>query len=120
MQTEPGSKYLGHFAPSSGSAKNIANSLTEICKEKRIDINKIQSIGCDGTNTNVGWKTVVIRRLEENFQRPLHWNICQLHGNELPLRHLLTHLDGKMGGPTQFTGPIISCLMKQDLKTFKW
>ena len=26
---EPGSRYLGHFAPSSGTAKNIANSLTE-------------------------------------------------------------------------------------------
>ena len=103
---EPGSKYLGHFAPSSGSAKNIANSLIEFCKKKQIDINKIQSIGCDGTNTNVGWKTGVIRRLEENFQRPLHWIICQLYGNELPLRHLLIRLDGKTGGPTQFTGPI--------------
>ena len=64
---EPGSRYLGHFAPSSGTAKNIANSLIEFYKEKQIDINKIQSIGCDGTNKNVGWKTGVIRRLEENF-----------------------------------------------------
>ena len=86
---EPGSRYLGHSAPSSDIAKNIANSLIEICKEKQIDINKIQSIGCDGSNTNVGWKTGVIRRFEENFQRPLHWIICQLHGNELPLRQLL-------------------------------
>ena len=51
---EPGSIYLGHFAPSSGTTKNIANSLIEFCKEKQIDINKIQSIGCDGTTTNVG------------------------------------------------------------------
>ena len=65
---EPGSRYLGHFAPSSGNAKNIANSIIEICKEKQIDINKIQSIGCDGTNINVGWKTGVIRRLEKNFK----------------------------------------------------
>jgi len=36
---EPGSKYLGHFSPSSGTAKNMANSL----------INKIQAIECDGT-----------------------------------------------------------------------
>ena len=69
MLTEPGSRYLGHFAPSSGNAKNIANSLIKFCKEKQIDINKIQAIGCDGTNTNVSWKTEVIRRLEENFQR---------------------------------------------------
>ena len=53
---EPGStgRYLGHFSPSSGTAKNIANSLMEFCKDKQIDINKIQAIGCDGTNTNVG------------------------------------------------------------------
>ena len=105
MLAEPGSRYLGHFSPSSGTAKNIANSL-EFCKDKQIDINKIQAIGCDGTNTNVGWKTGVIRRLEEKFKRPLHWNICQLHGNELPLRHLLIQLDGKTSGPTQFTGPV--------------
>ena len=72
----------------------------------RKTLNKIQSIGCDGTNTNVGWKTGVIKRLEENFQRPLRWIICQLHGNELPLRHWLIHLDGKTSEPTQFTGPI--------------
>ena len=86
---EPGSRYLGHCLPSSGTAKNIANSLIEFFKDKQIDLNKIQAIRCDGTNSNVGWKTGVIRRLEEKFKRPLHWNICQLHGNELPLRHLL-------------------------------
>ena len=59
---EPESRYLGHFLPSSGTAKNIANSLIEFCKDKQIDISKIQAIGCDGTNTNVGWKTGVIRR----------------------------------------------------------
>ena len=90
--------------------KNIAKSLIKFCKEKQIDINKIQAIVCDGTNTNVGWKTGVIRRLEENFQRPLHWIICQLHGNELPLTHLLIHLDGKTSGPTRFTGPISKLL----------
>ena len=64
---EPESRYLGHFAPSSGTARNITNSLIEFCQEKLIDINKIQSIECDGTNTNVGWKTGVIRRRDENF-----------------------------------------------------
>ena len=64
---EPESEYLGHFSPSSGTAKNIANNLIEFCKDKQIDTNKIHAIGCDGTNTNVGWKTSVIRRVEENF-----------------------------------------------------
>jgi len=33
---EPGSRYLGHFASSSGTAKNIANGLIEFCKDKQI------------------------------------------------------------------------------------
>lgn len=32
--------------------------------------------------------------------------MCQLHANELPLRHLLHKLDGKTSDPTTFTGPI--------------
>ena len=102
MLAELGSRYLDHFS----TAKNIAHSLIECCKDKQIGINKIQAIGCDGTSTNVGWKTGEIRRLEEIFKRSLHWNICQLHGNELPLSHLLIQLDGKTSGPTQFTGPV--------------
>ena len=38
--------------------------------------------------------------------------MCQLHANELPLRHLMIHLDGKTSGPQQFTGPIGRALME--------
>jgi len=86
--------------------KILQMALLNFAKTSKFDINKIQSIRCDGTNTNVGWKTGIIRRLEKKFQRPLHWIICQLHGNELPLRHLLIQLDGKTSGPTQFTGAV--------------
>ena len=75
-------------------------------RQTNIDLNKIQAIGCDGTNTNIGWKTGAMRRLEEKFKGFLHWNIYQLHGNKLPLRHLLIQLDGKTSGPTQFTGTV--------------
>ena len=37
---------------------------------------------------------------------PVHWFICQLHGNELNLRSLVTTLDGTTTGPRSFTGPI--------------
>ena len=36
----------------------------------------------------------------------MQWLICQLHANELPLRHLLTHLDGSTSGPRAFSGVI--------------
>ena len=36
----------------------------------------------------------------------MHWLICQLHANELPLRHLLQNLDGKTKGPSTLTGTL--------------
>ena len=103
---EPYNKYLGHVVPTSGNSKDIANGILSILEEKNIVLDNLKTIGCDGTNVNVGWRSGVIRRIEETIKRPLHWSICQLHGNELPLRHLLTTLDGKTSGPNQFTGPI--------------
>jgi hypothetical protein len=44
--------------------------------------------------------------LEEHLGHSLHWAVCQLHANELPLRHLFTELDGSTSGPRQFTGAI--------------
>jgi hypothetical protein len=38
--------------------------------------------------------------------RPLQWFSCQLHANELPLRRLITYLDGPTSGPKAFSGDI--------------
>src|SRR6267154_6295705 len=48
----------------------------------------------------------VIRLLELHCNRLMHWFVCLLHMNELPLRHLLIHLDGVMLGPNSFSCPI--------------
>ena len=37
------------------------------------------------------------------FAKPLQWLVCQLHADELPLRHLLEHLDGVTAGPRAST-----------------
>lgn len=66
----------------------------------------ITAIGCDSTNTNTGYKSGVIRQLEIAFGHPVNWFICMLHVNELPLRHLFLHLDGRTSGASSFTGPI--------------
>lgn len=44
--------------------------------------------------------------MEVKLQRSLQWFICQLHGNELPLRHLFQYLDGVTTGPRGYSGPI--------------
>lgn len=111
---EPGNIYLGHIVPNSGSARDIVKSILSFTEENHIDLENIEAIGCDGTNVNTGWRAGIIKRLEEHLKRPLHWAVCQLHANELPLRHLLVQLDGKTSGPQQFTGPIGKALANID------
>ncbi|CAH0555064.1 unnamed protein product [Brassicogethes aeneus] len=103
---EPGSEYMGHVTPLSGSAANIKLCIVSYLEKHKIDKTKILVIGCDGTAVNTGHKGGVLRLLEEYCGGPLQWLICQLHGNEIPLRHLFQHLDGLTTGPPEFSGPI--------------
>lgn len=36
----------------------------------------------------------------------MHWFVCLLHANELPLRHLFQKIDGKTTGPQNYGGEI--------------
>ncbi|CAG4961034.1 unnamed protein product [Parnassius apollo] len=110
--SEPGSDYFGHVTCELGTAKGIQSTIIRHLKMKSVDLNKIAVVGCDGTVVNTGSKGGVVRLMEEELKKPLQWFICQLHSNELPLRHLLLHLDGKTTGPKCFSGPIGSELQK--------
>lgn len=105
---EPGSSYLGHVSPLSGSAQDIKNAICAILTEKNIDKTKILAIGCDGTVVNTGNVGGVICRIEKELGRHLHW--CQLHSNELPLRHIIEHSDGTTSGPRGISGLISKSL----------
>lgn len=104
--TEPDSSYIFHFTPPTGSARSIVSKLFERAEENNIDLTNIAAIGCDGTAVNTGHKGGALKLIEERLDKPVHWFICLLHGNELPLRHLFEKLDGKTSGPNSFTGPI--------------
>ncbi|GBM63784.1 hypothetical protein AVEN_72207-1 [Araneus ventricosus] len=71
-----------------------------------MSLQNLSIIGCDGTNVNTGWKGGVIRLLETYVGRPLQWNICMLHANELPVRHLIPEMDGCTKGPYSYSGAI--------------
>lgn len=107
---EPGSIYVGHVSPSTGSSKVIASAILDYLKESNFSLDELDVIGCDGTVTNTGWKTGVIRTIEEEIKRPLQWGVCLLHLNELPFRHLFQTLDGETTGPKSFSGLIGSQL----------
>ncbi|GBN23640.1 hypothetical protein AVEN_53532-1 [Araneus ventricosus] len=44
--------------------------------------------------------------MELILNRKLQWFVCQLHANELPLRHLFAHVDRTTTGPRSLTGVI--------------
>ncbi|GBN70943.1 hypothetical protein AVEN_82079-1, partial [Araneus ventricosus] len=63
-------------------------------------------VGCDRTSVNTGVKGFIIRNMEVILNRPLQWFVCQLHANELPLRHLFAHVDGTTNRSRSLTGEI--------------
>ena len=106
LLSEPESNYLGHVSVSQGTSECITKAIWDFFEDKDCFTDSIQAIGCDGTAVNTGTKGGIIRLLETKLGRPLHWFICQLHANELPLRHLIKTLDGKTTGPRGYTGEI--------------
>lgn len=108
---EPNSEYLGHVTPDNGTSKSIHKAISSFFLDNDVDTSNIVAIGCDGTNVNTGALGGVICLFERKFQRPIHWFVCMLHANELPLRHLLQKLDGGTHGPKAFSGDIGRALM---------
>lgn len=106
LLSEPGSVYIGHVTPDSGSSADITQSIIKFFTLKRITLSELVAVGCDGTNVNVGKKNGTVRRLETFVGHKLHWFVCLLHTNELPLRRLFQKIDGKTSGPQQFSGMI--------------
>lgn len=109
--SEPGSDYFGHVTCELETAKCIERTIINDLRTKSVELDEIFVVSCDGTVVNTGFKGGVVRLMEE-LNKPLQWFVCQLHSNELPLRHLLLHLDGKTTGPKCFSGPIGSELQK--------
>ena len=89
IMEEPGLVYLSHVSPKGNGAENAAEAIWEWVRLAAIDLSSLRVIGSDGEVKNTGSHTGIIRRLEENLRRPLQHAVCQLHTNELPLRHLV-------------------------------
>lgn len=87
---------MGHVIPKSGNAAHITEAVSTFVSAKS---HEVFAVGCDETNTNTSNRGGVVTLLEHTFNRPLQWLKCQLHANELPLRHLINHLDGETNGP---------------------
>ena len=113
---EPSGRYLGHFKPDPPThpekpALKVAQGLLKILEENNAT-QSLQVLGGDSTNMNTGWRGGTHALLEELLGRRLYWAICNLHCNELPLRHLIVALDGPTSSKEGFTGPVCSLLSK--------
>ena len=120
---EPKSKYFGHFALKKVSATVIASGVFDFLSANHKEKNTIIAIGYDGNAVNTGAKEGALRMIELNLNKPVYWFICQLHANELPLRHLFQTLDGKTTNPKGYSGEIGKMLNgcgKLDVVNFKY
>ncbi|GBM12876.1 hypothetical protein AVEN_126545-1 [Araneus ventricosus] len=50
--------------------------------------------------------------MEPILNLPLQWFVCQLHANELQLRHLFAHVDRTTTGPRSLTDEIRKSLAR--------
>jgi hypothetical protein len=66
----------------------------------------LEFLSADSTNSNTGWRAGIIAWLEKLLGRKVTWLICQLHTNELGLRHLFESLDGKTNSKDGWSGPL--------------
>ena len=96
---------MDHVAPQTRRSADITKELISVVREKNSD-KTLTAIVYDCTNVNIGYKHGVIQSLEEQLLKPLQLLICLLHCNELPLRALITKLDGDTSGPRGFKGVI--------------
>ena len=105
MIEEPQSVYLGHVIPCSGHGISLAVAMHRHLSARGWTKDAWVA-GCDGCNGNVGNEHGCLAYLERLLGHPVEWNICLLHGNELPLRALFKHHVGKTTGPNSFSGPL--------------
>lgn len=108
---EPTSTFLGYVTPINGTGKEIQKAIVNFLNSEGYSLNYLVSINSDGTGVNTGYKLGVNAFLEKYLQRPLQWNICLFHFNELPLKSLLTSLLGKQVGPGIWPGEIGSRIL---------
>ena len=101
LTKEPDGTYITHVSPSSGTAPCITDSIYEAMVQFGAH-ETLEVLGSDTTNTMSGVHRFIELRLNRNLFRVF----CNLHTNELPLRHLFIQFDGKTSGKDSWTGPI--------------
>jgi hypothetical protein len=88
-----------------GKGSDLADITYSVLEEFE-SVDSLEAVLLDNTATNTGFSGGLCACLEKKLQRKLHLIGCFLHINELPLRHLITQLDGKTISGNKFCGHI--------------
>ena len=103
--SQPGGLYVTHLTPAGGKGVEIAKDLTSFLEQYELVVSW-DVIGADSTTVNTGNKGGVLATVEKITGKRKMWQICQLHLNELPLRHVFTEIDGETDSKNTFKGKI--------------
>lgn len=104
---EPHSQLLGYIKVENEDSENKVIKLKDFFIKKEMSLDSLIGICCDGERVNTGVRNGILRRFEIQLNKPLHWFVCLLHFNELPLRHLFDTLEkSSTTGPRTTTGTL--------------
>jgi len=111
-------QYLIHKIVPEGKkqAKDLAE-MTHSVLEEFHSLETLEAVILDNTPVNTGHSGGLCACLERKLGRKLHMIGCLLHVNELPLKQLITKLDGQTVSGTKFSGPIGQQIGQDDLHT---
>ena len=99
--SQPDGKFLTHVTPKGKAAEPTTDTLMDYADSNGL-MKDVKVIGVDSTAVNTGWKGGIVAKLEGRRNEKVHWTVCDLHTNELPLRHLIEKVDGKTSGNNSF------------------
>ena len=101
--------YITHSAidEGHGDGHSLGKDLVDVLREHHSE-DSVECILSDGTKVMTGCYNGMIASAERELGKEVDWAVCQLHGNECPMRHVFQFLDGGHGtsGPDSFKGPI--------------
>ena len=89
----PGAVSAGHYIPSGGTGKELAEGLIQFCSDRNIALDNLVAISTDGCNKMVGWFSGCHTVLENILGRPLQRLLCFFH-----------HLEKSFEGSFRFNG----------------
>lgn len=88
---QPNDLFMGFVNTKDGRATSGSAAILAFIKENNIT-NDIIALGSDCTNTNIGSGVKINCFIEVALKRHLHWFVCMLHANELPLKKIDTEI----------------------------